>query len=146
MPRGPLPQEEFDWIFSRVPRLTVEVVITEPRRGVLLSLRDIEPCRGMWHLPGGTVRFGEAAVEAVSRVADAELGLRVEVGELLGYIEYPSHYEHGLDSPVGLAFAADAVGVSDAPPSCEWFRALPENMHEEQKSFLRTVLAGVLDE
>ena len=58
--RPPLPKDEFDWIFSRVPRLTVEVVISEPGRGVLLSLRDIEPCRGMWHLPGGTVRFGEA--------------------------------------------------------------------------------------
>ncbi len=146
MPRGPLPQDEFDWIFSRVPRLTVEVVITEPRRGVLLSLRDIEPCRGMWHLPGGTVRFGEPAVEAVRRVAEAELGLTVAVGELLGYIEYPSHYEHGLDSPLGLAFAADAADGVDAPAGCEWFRALPENMHEEQKSFLRGFVAGVLDD
>ena len=49
--RGPLPQEEFEWIFSRVPRLTVELVITAPRRGVLLSLREIEPCKGLWHLP-----------------------------------------------------------------------------------------------
>ena len=144
--RDPLAQEEFDWIFSRVPRLTVEVVISEPGRGVLLSLRDIDPCRGMWHLPGGTVRFGEPAVEAVKRVADAELGLSVGVGELLGYIEYPSHYEHGLDSPVGLAFAADAADVVSAPPSCEWFRVLPANMHEEQKSFLRRAVAGVLED
>ena len=27
--RGPLPQEEFDHIFSRVPRLTVELVIAQ---------------------------------------------------------------------------------------------------------------------
>ena len=143
--RAPLPQEEFDWIFSRVPRLTVEVVITDPDRGVLLSLRDIEPCRGMWHLPGGTVRFGEPAADAVRRVADAELGLTVRVGELLGYIEYPSHYENGLDSPVGLAFAAHAVGGVDAPPGCQWFRRLPENMHDEQKAFLRAHAAQALD-
>src|SRR5581483_5588422 len=93
--RPPLPKHEFDWIFSRVPRLTVEVVITAPSRGVLLSLREIEPCRGMWHLPGGTVRFGEPATEAVVRVARDELGLDVEVGPLLGYIEYPSHYLNG---------------------------------------------------
>jgi hypothetical protein len=40
--RGPLPKDEFEWIFSRVPRLTVEVVVSSPQRGVLLSLRDIE--------------------------------------------------------------------------------------------------------
>ena len=103
---GPLPQDEFDWIFSRVPRLTVEVVIASADRGVLLALRDFGPCKGLWHLPGGTVRFGEPVVDAVKRVALDELGLTVSVGELLGYIEYPSHYNHGLDSPVGLAFRA----------------------------------------
>jgi ADP-ribose pyrophosphatase YjhB (NUDIX family) len=137
--RGPLPKDEFDRIFSRVPRLTVEVVIASPDRGVLLSLRDIEPCKGMWHLPGGTVRFGEPLVDAVARVARDELGLAVQADEMLGYIEYPSHYENGLDCPVGVAFAARIADheAADTPPAgCEWFKALPENMHDEQKDFL----------
>ena len=134
--RGPLPKEEFDLIFSRVPRLTVEVVISSPVRGVLLSLRDIEPCRGMWHLPGGTVRFGEPLVDAVARVARDELGLGADVGEMLGYIEYPSHYENGLDCPVGVAFAARVPERDAPPPGCEWFRSFPDNMHDEQKDFL----------
>ena len=133
---GPLPKEEFDRIYSRVPRLTVEVVIASPARGVLLSLRDIEPCRGMWHLPGGTVRFGEPLVDAVARVARDELGLGVDVGEMLGYIEYPSHYENGLDCPVGVAFAARVAELDTPPAGCEWFRSLPDNMHDEQKDFL----------
>ena len=134
--RAPLPKDEFDRIFSRVPRLTVEVVIASPQRGVLLSLRDIEPCKGMWHLPGGTVRFGEPLVDAAARVARDELGLTVDVGEMLGYIEYPSHYENGLDCPVGVAFAAH-TGAADPPPEgCEWFQALPLNMHDEQVDFL----------
>jgi len=136
--RGPLPKEEFDAIYSRVPRLTVEVVISSPERGILLSLRDIEPCKGMWHLPGGTVRFGEPLVEAVRRVARDELALTVEPGEMLGYIEYPSHYENGLDCPVGVAFAAPIADrqTAEPPPGCDWFQALPDNMHDEQKDFL----------
>jgi 8-oxo-dGTP pyrophosphatase MutT (NUDIX family) len=134
--RGPLPKEEFDAIYRRVPRLTVEVVIASAERGVLLSLRDIEPCKGMWHLPGGTVRFGEPLVDAVARVARDELGLTVDVGDMLGYIEYPSHFENGLDSPVGIAFAADIANATARPAGCEWFQALPENMHDEQKDFL----------
>jgi ADP-ribose pyrophosphatase YjhB (NUDIX family) len=144
---GPLPKEEFDWIFSRVPRLTVEVVIATPERGVLLSLREIEPCKGMWHLPGGTVRFGEPAVDAVRRVVRAELGVAVDVGGLLGYIEYPSHYDNGLDSPVGLAFAAHIADGGEAPCSiCDWFTVLPSNMHDEQKTFLRSHAAAALRE
>ncbi len=139
--RAPLPQHEFDWIFSRVPRLTVEVVIASRDRGVLLALRDSGPCEGLWHLPGGTVRFGEPVVEAVRRVAEDELGLNVSVGDLLGYIEYPSHYDNGLDSPVGLAFRADVMADEvDDPrklrPGCAWFTSLPENMHDEQRAFL----------
>ena len=115
--RGPLPQQEFDWIFSRVPRLTVEVVIATPDHGVLLQRRDREPCKGLWALPGGTVRFGEPVIDAVKRVAIDELGVRVSVGELLGYIEYPSHYNNGLDSPVGLAFSA--TNIEGPTPTAE---------------------------
>ena len=50
--RGPLPQEEFNRIFSRVPRLTVELVIASKDRGVLLALRDFGPCEGLWRLLG----------------------------------------------------------------------------------------------
>ena len=70
-----------------------------------------------------------------------ELGLTVSVGELLGYIEYPSHYNNGLDSPVGLAFRAQP-SIAEMPherdlrSECACFTTLPENMHDEQREFL----------
>jgi hypothetical protein len=136
-PPGWLPKAEFDAIFSRVPRLCVEVVIRTPERGVLLMLRDIPPNVGAWHIPGGTVLFGERVTDAVRRVARDELGLDVSVGDLLGYIEYPSHYENGLDSPVGLAFETIPAGLlGDAPEGCAWFTALPAGLYAEQAEFL----------
>ncbi len=132
---GPLPQEEFDAIFSRVPRLTVELV-AHATRGVLLQLRQGGPCSGLWSLPGGTVRFGEPLRDAVSRVARDELGLEVIVREHLGFIEYPSHYESGLDSPVGIAFAVEFQAGAADPPHCQWFTELPLSMHDEQRVFL----------
>jgi ADP-ribose pyrophosphatase YjhB (NUDIX family) len=137
-PPGWLPEPEFHAIFSRVPRLSVEVVIATPERGVLLMLRDIPPNIGAWHIPGGTVMFAERLTDAVKRVARDELGLEVSVGDLLGYIEYPSHYENGLDSPVGLAFATTpTAGVAGDPPEgCEWFTALPDGLYAEQAEFL----------
>src|SRR5436305_11333582 len=103
-------------------------------------LRDIPPNVGAWHLPGGTVLFGEPVVEAVKRVARDELGVEVGVHELLGYIEYPSHYTNGLDSPVGLAFRTTIIGGSwtetHLPQGCAWFRQLPDGLYQEQREFL----------
>lgn len=139
-PLGWLPEEEFHAIYSRVPRLCVEVVIVTAERGVLLSLRDIPPNIGAWHIPGGTVLFGEPLEAAVRRVARHELGLDVAVGELLGYIEYPSHHQNGLDSPVGLAFRAQPLpaGPNDEPlpDGAQWFTQLPDGLYEEQREFL----------
>jgi hypothetical protein len=137
-PPGWLPKAEFDAIFSRVPRLSVEVVIYTPERGVLLMLRDIPPNVGAWHIPGGTVLFGERLTDAVIRVARDELGLEVSVRDLLGYIEYPSHYENGLDSPVGLAFRTvpEAGPAVDPPEGYDWFHSLPAGLYAEQAEFL----------
>jgi 8-oxo-dGTP diphosphatase len=138
-PPGWLPKEEFLAIYRRVPRLCVEVVIVEPERGVLLKERDIPPNEGAWHIPGGTVLFAEPLVDTVKRVARDELQLEVEAGELLGYIEYPSHYENGLDSPVGLAFRSHPVagqGADELPPGCDYFSELPADLYAEQRDFL----------
>ncbi|MGE5617437.1 MAG: NUDIX hydrolase [Candidatus Woesearchaeota archaeon] len=139
-PPGWLPKDEFLAIYRRVPRLCVEVVIVEPELGVLLKVRDIPPNEGAWHIPGGTVLFGEPVVETARRVARDELELEVDVGELLGYIEYPSHYENGLDSPVGLAFRSRPVGSSgtpgEMPDGCHYFRELPAGLYAEQREFL----------
>jgi 8-oxo-dGTP diphosphatase len=87
---------------------------------------------------GGTVLFGERVVDAVKRVARGEMGVDVEVQELLGYIEYPSHYKAGLDSPVGLAFRTRILGPAEdeLPEGCAWFKQLPGGLYREQHEFL----------
>jgi ADP-ribose pyrophosphatase YjhB (NUDIX family) len=135
----PFTQAEFDAIYSRVPRLTVEVVLRGPR-GVLLTRRSAGPCRGLWHIPGGTVRFAEHLADAVARVALAETGVTVTESRILGTIEYPSHYRDGLGWPVGIAFAAGWEGEPRALAGAgegEWFGELPPRMHDEQAAFLK---------
>ena len=66
--------------------------------------------------------------------------MEVEAGPLLGYIEYPSHYLSGLDSPVGIAFLChvdvDVDLTADGTSGRGWFTAPPEPMHTEQVDFL----------
>ena len=142
---GPLSQSEYEAIYARVPRLTVELVLTSPL-GVLLARRTSGACQGLWNLPGGTVRYGERLADAVRRVGLDEVAVPVEIERMLGYIEYPSHLERGIDWPIGIAFL---VGISPgaAPPVLAddllaWFTVLPDAMHEEQRTFLTTYVLG----
>jgi ADP-ribose pyrophosphatase YjhB (NUDIX family) len=136
----PLTQEEFQYIYSKVPRLTVELLVRNRDGAVFLTKRSTGPCRGQWHFPGGTVQYGESLFSAVRRVAKRELAIDVEEAVNCGYIEYPSHYLKGIDSPVGLAFAVTRyTGIptsnSEALGS-GWFAAIPEAMHADQDTFL----------
>ncbi len=141
----PMTLEEFRDIYSKVPRLTVEVVLKSDK-GVLLSLRDIEPYKGFWHLPGGTVFMGEELTDAVGRVARRELGVKVTAAKFLDYVEYPEHYAQTGESVVGLAFLAEYDGElqpNEEASKLDWFTEPPEKMHPEQGEF---ILDKVLDD
>ena len=137
---GPLSEDEFLAIYSKVPRLTVDIVLRNAAGAVYLTKRAIPPCQGQWHLPGGTVRFGEALLGAVRRIALRELAIDVITATGLGYVEYPSHYRNGLDSPVALVF--EVIDYSGDPESNseaaggDWFTALPDRMHADEDHWL----------
>jgi ADP-ribose pyrophosphatase YjhB (NUDIX family) len=137
----PLSQSEFDSIYSKVPRLTVEIIVKNSEGAIYLTQRAIEPCKGQWHLPGGTVRFGESLRSAVRRIALRELGIHVQEATNRGVVEYPSHYLHGLDSPVGIVFEVvthgDDLKTNNEAADGGWFLSIPKNMHADQGSFLR---------
>jgi ADP-ribose pyrophosphatase YjhB (NUDIX family) len=141
----PLSRDEFDAIYARVPRLTVEVLLELPD-GLVLTRRDIEPCKGQWHVPGGTVHFGESLPAAVRRVAAVELGVEVTVGALVGYIEYPRMHADGYPGwPIGMAFTVTRVSGdlsgSDMGTEVACFRpepaSVPDDIIAEQGEFLR---------
>lgn len=137
----PLSAAEFEAIYRRVPRLTVELVIRDGA-ALLLSRRNIEPCKGQWHLPGGTVRFGESLPDAARRIARRELGVVVDVGRMLGYIEYPFMHAAGYFGwPVGIAFETRVVeGTPRGSAEGEeirWFHSVPAGVIREQAEFIR---------
>jgi len=143
-----IPHEEYWQIYRRVPRLCVEVVITDPERGVILVQRAIEPFIGTWHLPGGTVRFGESLIDAVRRVALHEVGVGVNEALPMAPLEYPSHVAAGLDSPVSIPYLVISpigdpcltfmtASGRDESSAIGWHREVPPNMHVDQVTFLQ---------
>lgn len=54
---------------------------------VLLVERGKEPLKGVWSIPGGALETGESLADGLRREAREELGLEVEVGELVEVFE-----------------------------------------------------------
>jgi ADP-ribose pyrophosphatase YjhB (NUDIX family) len=142
--KQPLSPSEFQTIYSRVPRMTVEIVI-KTAAGVVLALRHEKSWQGKWHLPGGTVLYQERIEEALKRIANEELGVEIRVGKLLGYIEYPSEEkERGFGWSVGMAFLCELASAPNAEhwqqQGIQFFGAIPENIVEEQTFIIEQAL------
>lgn len=141
MPAQPFSEKEFKDIYSKVPRVTVDLVLRSPQ-GLVLTLRSHYAWHGQWHFPGGTIFYGESVEQTVRRVAREEVGVDVVIRELLGYLEYPSeHKERGFGQAVSLVFLCDTPSRDLAHQSHDAsavraFRELPEQLIREQKEFL----------
>lgn len=139
--KKPYSPEEFKTIYSKATRLCVDLVIKTPE-GIALSLRNIEPYKGQWHFPGGTVFYREKITDTIKRVAMEEVGITVKIDKLLGYIEFPSEEkERGFGYTVSMAFLCSTRDEIFKPDEnsdgIKVFKNLPANMVAEQYKFLR---------
>jgi ADP-ribose pyrophosphatase YjhB (NUDIX family) len=137
---GWLPDKDYDFIYSHSPRLCIDLVIKD-RRGVLFALRDIEPHKDRWHLPGGRVRWREPILDAIRRIAKQELNILVEVIKMLGHVEYLRECQNGsLRHTVSIVFLVKVAG--GIPENCwqskkiAFFKVLPKKIQREQGKFL----------
>lgn len=135
-----LTDNEFNSVYSLVPRLTVDLLI-ENSEGILLSLRNIEPYSGFWHLPGGTVYMDESIEEAVIRIAKRETGLTVIPKKSIGHMEFPGEVRGSVTiHTVSLVVVADVVGGvlqhDQFASELHWFKVIPQNTIKQHSSFL----------
>jgi ADP-ribose pyrophosphatase YjhB (NUDIX family) len=144
-----MPYAEFKDIYSKVPKLSVEVIVFKEGK-ILLTRRAITPGIGEWHTPGGTVLKGEKLNQTVKRVAKEELGLSVDIVKFLGIIEYDkfiNKYEQGIS----LAFLVSPkdkgkITLDRQSDKYEYFQELPKNTIRKQRDFCVEVLSMKVSE
>ena len=67
---------------------SVVAVILNDDQEVLLTQRNVPPFKGEWVMPGGKIDLGEPIVKALQREVMEEVGLQVDVEDLLDVFEH----------------------------------------------------------
>jgi len=135
--------KEFEKIYSKVPRLCVDLVI-RTRKGILLTKRAINPWKGFWHTPGGTVLLNEKIECAVKRVAKEELNLDVSIKKILGTMEIfykgKNYAKHTISIVILVRIKSGKVILDKQAKDWKMFKILPKKMISNQKYFFKNKL------
>jgi len=129
---GVLSEEEFGRIVRCAPLVSIDIIIRDPERKVLLGLRNHEPAKGYYFVPGGRIRKGELLEEAFSRILAAETACRAdfESTRFLGVYQHMYSNNRFGEPDVGTHYVVLAYELSLNPrPAvmldsqhsiCEW--------------------------
>ena len=74
-------------IYPSAPLIGVGVVVFNEKKQVVLIKRGNEPKKGLWAIPGGTLKLGEKVSEAAIREIREECDINIELRDLLGVVD-----------------------------------------------------------
>ena len=94
-----LSDDEFAQVVRLAPLISIDIIIRDPKQNVLVALRNNEPAKGVYFVPGGCVRKDETIENAFARILENETGCRAAFkdAKFLGVFQhiYPTN-RYGL--------------------------------------------------
>lgn len=145
-PSEGLPDEIFQFVSGITPLVNVDLLITDPLHGVLLTWRPTGNYPAGWHIPGGIIRLREKFGDRIRKVALTELSVAVVNTE--GPIEITEMIHAEAETRVhfiSLLYKVEIEGVLDeslkwrfgTPKSGQWHwhRNWPDNMYGPQSVY-----------
>lgn len=147
-----LPRARWLQVVRDAPLVSIDLILIDAAARVLLGLRENEPARGTWFVPGGAVRKGETLDLAFTRIAHEELGLILRRGDASPHGVWEHFYDTNFARVPGLGthyvVMAYRMPIPDDPlrgdrqhRELRWFNvaelmAAPD-VHENVKAYFR---------
>lgn len=122
-------------------------VIIENKKGqIMLVKRRVDPKKGFWDLPGGFIQPNENLERSVKREIKEELGINVEMEEIIGTYGDEYEFQNVLVPTLGIVVTAKASSTDfrakDDITSYKFF-ALKDVL--KQKLAFRSLREGLRD-
>jgi len=107
-------------VVANAPLVSIDLVVVDRDRRMLMGWRVNEPARESWFVPGGRIWRGETLDVAFARIASAELGPgRWDIGDarLLGLYThiYPTNFSAVPGIGTHYVVAAHLIQVDERP-------------------------------
>lgn len=85
-----LNREEFTQIVRLTPLVSIDLILRDRDGYAMLGLRNNEPAKGTYFVPGGVIRKDEKIAQAFARILKGETGLEIPITNtrLLGAYEH----------------------------------------------------------
>lgn len=85
-----LSREEFSSVVRLTPLVAIDLILRDPDGRTLVGLRNNEPAKGTWFVPGGTIRKDERLEQAFARIMTRETGLAIPFSDarLIGVYQH----------------------------------------------------------
>ena len=149
-----LSKDDFLHVVRLAPLVSIDLIVTDGNRRVLVGERRNRPARGTWFVPGGRVMKDESLDASFTRIVNDELGVAsVERSSSRLYGVYEHRYADNFAGVPGITthyiVLAHAMTLSGTVPigrfdqHSEYAWLLPdellarEDVHENTKAYFR---------
>ncbi len=115
--------------------VSIDALIVNDKKQILLIKRGSEPFKGYWGTPGGYVDWDESAEDTVKREVMEELGITVQTAQFIGVYTDPKRHPK---QTINIAYAVSVTGepkAGDDAKAFQWFdlNELPELAFDHKK-------------
>ncbi|MCL4365737.1 NUDIX domain-containing protein [Patescibacteria group bacterium] len=135
-----LPADIFLKTFKYIPRIALNLIITNNKGEILLAKRAKPPLVNFWHFPGSFLLKGEKLNICLTRIAKDELGLNIDSKKtkLLGIFEdlKGDSRGHVIDVMYGIKITAINPLLTKDSKEIAFFKNLPDKIGFNHKETL----------
>ncbi|MBN2482063.1 MAG: GDP-mannose mannosyl hydrolase [Bacteroidales bacterium] len=129
-----LDPEIFRLIVKHTPLVSIDLIVTNQYRQIMLGMRKNNPAREYWFVPGGRILKNETIRDAFQRITGSELGISLTIDQSVftGVYEHIHKKENFLnDSGYGTHYVVMAFRLYTS----ELINELPREQHAGYKWF-----------